>query len=425
MAEIIPFRGIRYNPDLVSLDDVTSPPYDVISPEYCVYLHSRHPKNVVRLILGQETPEDTPSDNRFTRAAAYLHEWLAEGTLKQDTKPALYVYDQHYTQRGQMRTVRGFISLVKLHPHEDGVILPHEYTLAKPKSALAQLIRAVGSNFDSVYGLYPDKEHLIDAVLDRAASTKPAIEVMDRDNVRHRLWAIDSDEDIHLISNILSDQPILIADGHHRYETALAYRDEMRAKEGNPQGERPYDYVMMTLVNVYAPDVVVFPTHRMARNLSDETIARFDKELSRLFDVIPTSRERMLADMEARGGRAIGVYRPGECFIIEPKKGADLGVVGSEASASLDLTILHQVILDHILGIDAEKLRQEANVVYTRDEQEAFDLTDKGEFQISFILNPIELETILDMSRVGERMPQKATYFFPKLLSGLILRKIE
>jgi len=411
--KILPFRGIRYS---IDPDCVTSPPYDVISPADRIYFHNRHPKNVIRLILGQDLPDDTSDDNRFTRASTYFFEWLAEGTLVQDPKPAIYVYEQQFTLQGKLRTVRGFVSLVKLYDYPERVILPHENTLAKPKSDLARLIRAVNANLDSVYALYPDPEHTIDLILANAASKPPTEEAIDRQGVRHRLWVIEDNENIEVIANTLKDRQAVIADGHHRYETSLAYRDEMRAIDGNPIGEKPYDYVMMTLVNVDTPDLAVLPTHRMVRNLPADAIGSLETRLKESFVLIPSTKSRLTVDMEAHGGKPIGVYQPGKAYLAALK--------GQAGRLQLDVSALHEVILERLLGIDSEKLRQETNVKYTRDAFEALAAVDNDECQIAFILNPVEKEAILTTAQAGKMMPQKSTYFYPKLLSGLVMRKI-
>jgi uncharacterized protein (DUF1015 family) len=425
LAKIAPFQGIRYNPAVVDADKVTSPPYDVISAADNDFLHGLSSKNFVRLILGRELPEDSDAENRFTRAAAYLGEWLADGTFVKDREPAIYVYEQHYTWKGEPKTVRGFVAAVKIEDYSANVVLPHENTLAKPKSHLAPLIRAVGANLDCVYALYPDPEHVVDAVLDRATAATPALEATDRQEVRHRLWVLTDKSEIETIQSTLADRQIVIADGHHRYETSLAYRNELREADGNPSEERPYDYVMMTLVNVYSPDVIVFPTHRMMRNLPADALDLLDAGLAAGFDLIESTKATLLADMEKHGGRGIGIYRPDRAYIAVPREGTVESVPGSPALKSLDLFVLHEIILAGVLGIDSEQIRQGGFVVYTRDENEAFNSVDSGDFELSFLLNPIKLEAILNVAKAGDRMPQKATYFYPKLLSGLVMRKID
>lgn len=413
MAEILPFKGIRYNVEAVSPDDVTSPPYDVISPADLKYLLARHPKNAVRLILGQELPEDNEKENRYTRSAGYFSEWTSDGTLLRDEKPVLYAYEQSF---GSGKTVRGFTTLVKLHSFDECIVLPHEYTLARPKSHLGQLIRSTNANLDSVYGLYPDPDHAADAILERISETTPVEEATDRQGVRFRLWIVSDKSDIDAITQVLTDRAVVIADGHHRYETSLAYRDEMREKTGISDGTQPFDYVMMTLVNLYTPDLVVLPTHRMVKNLPEELIDGLESRLSDQFIVAPSDRGSIITDMASRGN-AIGVYSRGRAFTATPK--------GSAEASDLDVFVLHRDILQNILGIDSISLSKGLNVSYTRDEKEAIAAVDAGEIQIAFFLNPISLEAMLEAARAGRRMPQKATYFYPKLLSGLVMRRIE
>ncbi len=424
MAEVIPFRGVRYNTDFVNPNETTSPPYDVISPAERAQLHKRHPKNMVRLILGMEKPEDDESSNRFTRASQFFHDWLADGTLMRDSAPVFYAYEQYFTAQGKPRTIRGIIGAVKLHDFSEGVILPHEYTLARPKSDLAKLIRATNANLDSVYGLYPDRTYTVDLILDRIAATEPQEEAIDALGVRHRLWVVSNVEDIAAVTNAISDKQIVIADGHHRYETSLAYRDELREANPSRGAMEPYDYVMITLVNAYSDNMVVLPTHRLIRHLPEAVLSALDDRLGAFFDAKPSDAERLTSDMANAGG-AIGLYRNGKAEVLVPKPNAELGISGSDARKGLDVIVLHEAILDGMLGIDAERLRQQSNVVYVRDEQEAFADVDSGEFQAAFLMNPIDLEVMFEMTRAGERMPQKATYFYPKLLSGFVMRSLD
>jgi uncharacterized protein (DUF1015 family) len=417
LAEIVPFKGIRYNTAVVKPDDVTSPPYDVISPEDLALLLARHPRNVVRLILGEELSGDNEASNRYTRAANCLEEWLSERTLVRDSVDSFYVYEQRFTQAGKVRTVRGFAALVKLRSYDEEVVLPHEFTLARPKSHLVPLIKATNANLDSIYGLFPDPDHNVDAILDRIAETEPAEEATDRQGVRHRLWVLQDKASIAAITSALADKPIVIADGHHRYETSLAYRDAMREKDGNPTGEQPYDYVMMTLVNLHSPDLVVLPTHRMVRNLPQNVAESLIENLSNSFELLPSSINTLESDMQKYGGKAIGVYYSGNTYLAVKKS--------SNEESTLDVFVLHADILETILGIDSRRLREGSFVNYTRDMNEAIAAVDGGDFQAAFVLNPISLDAMLNAVRSGKRMPQKSTYFYPKLLSGFVMRRIE
>jgi len=426
LAEIAPFRGIRYDQSVVGdLSKVTCPPYDVISPKDRVYYHQLHPFNFVRLVLGEEFESDNEHNNRFTRARGYLARWLEQGILKQDPEPAIYVYQQQYTIEGKLCSVRGIICAVKLHDYSDKVILPHENTLAKPKSQLIQLIRETKANLDSIYALYADQAGVIEETMDQAMRQAPDAEALDKNGVKHALWIMSDLNRIRQCVDFLADKQIAIADGHHRYETSLAYRDEVRSKlgyNGDECCELASDYTLMTLVNVYQPDMTIFPTHRVVGNLPDEVVANLENQLGELFEIGTSSPDRLLADMARLS--AIGMYCKGKARTLKPKPEARSLLRGSEASRALELNVLHDLILERMLGIDEDKLRNQTHIVYTRDPKEAMELVDSGKWQLAFLLNNIDVKSVLEIASAGERMPQKATYFYPKLLSGLVLRKM-
>lgn len=425
MAKIAPFKGIRYSePAVGDLDKVVSPPYDIISPEDRVYYHKLHPNNFVRLILGEEFEGDTERENRFTRARQYLEAWLAEGVLVESPEPAIYVYEQQFERQGVPGKVRGFICAVKLHEYSEKVILPHENTLAKPKSQLGELIRQTRANLDCIYGLYGDEAGALDDVMDRAMNRPADAEARDRDGVRHAVWVVSDSREISAVQAFVSDRPIAIADGHHRYETALAYRNEVREKSSCCACcELPSDYTLMTIVNVYQKDMTIFPTHRVVGKLPEESLSGLEERLGELFEVAESSRESILDDMAQRG--AIGTYGAGGAKTLRLREDPGALIEGSEASRKLELNVLHRLVLERALGIDQEKLRNQTHIIYTRSAGEAMDLVDSGERQVAFLLNHIDVKSVLDIASAGEKMPQKATYFYPKLLSGLVLRKME
>ncbi|NLN76754.1 MAG: DUF1015 domain-containing protein [Armatimonadetes bacterium] len=421
MAQIKPFAAVRYDESVVGeLGKVVSPPYDIISPEDRVYYHKLHPNNFVRLVLGEELPGDDDSDNRFTRAGNYLRSWMADGAMKQDAAPALFVYQQIFQTDGCEKSVRGFTAAVKIQEYSDKVILPHENTLSRPKSELAVLIREVKANLDCVYGLYADAEYALDEVMDKAMATPPLEAAVDKDGVVNRLWAVTDPDEIAKVQSFISDKQIAIADGHHRYETALAYRNDMREKTG---GAGEFDYVMMTLINVYEKDMTIYPTHRVLANLSAESLDNLVDKLEDSFEVRASSKDRLIEHMAKEG--AIGMYHAGGAMLIVPREGIESQIEGSKASRELELNILHELILAKHLGIGEEKLRNQAHIIYTRDPAEAFKLVDSGQRQIAFFVNNIAVKSVLDIAAAGEKMPQKATYFYPKLLSGLVLRKLD
>ncbi|MCX6344857.1 MAG: DUF1015 domain-containing protein [Armatimonadetes bacterium] len=416
MAEIAPFKGIRYNRSLVGdLSKVTCPPYDIISPTDNTYYQELHPNNFVRLILGDERAGDNDADNRYTRASGYLEKWIGDGVLDQDQTPSIYIYEQQFERDDEPKTVRGIMCAVKLHPYADRVVLPHENTLAKPKSHLAPLIRAVKSNLDCVYGLYADEQHRLDEILDAEMNAEPAADVVDRDGVRHLLWAITDEGVIARIVEFLKDKQIAIADGHHRYETALAYAEETH--------EKGADYILMTIANVFQEDLTVLPTHRVVGNVPNDLMNGLVESLSALFEVKKSSRQSILTDMKSEG--AIGMYGKSGAFALKLKADPNKLLSGSEASRNLELNVLHKLALERSLGINDEKLRNQTNIIYMRSADEAMDLVDSGERQLAFLLNEMSVKSVLDIAAADEKMPQKATYFYPKLLSGLALRKMD
>ena len=424
MAEIAAFRGIRYNPSVVGdMDKVVSPPYDIISPEDRVVYHELHPSNFVRLILGEEFESDTETDNRFTRAKSYLEEWLEKGVLVPDDAPAIYVYAQHFKRGGLPRTVRGFTCAVKVHDYDEKVILPHELTLAKPRIGLMGLLNQTNANLDSIYGLYADPRGELEKVMDRIMSVPAAIDVTDREGVRHFLWVVSDQAEIDLVASFLRDKQIAIADGHHRYEASLYHRDEVRAQGGVTEGAHSAEYTLMTIINLHQKDMHILPTHRVLNNLSEEALGALDGGLPEHFDVIDSTSATLVHDSAQAGG--IGMYRKGDAKVLVPREGFCELIGGCEASKRLELNILHKLILEKILGIDHEMLRNQTHVLYTRDPRKAMELVDSGQRQIAFLLNHIDVKSVMDIANAGEKMPQKATYFHPKLLSGLVLRKLD
>lgn len=423
MAQVAAFRGIRYDQSRIEeLSKVTTPPYDVISPEDRIRYHELHPNNFVRLILGEEFEGDNRSENRFSRAGRYLKEWLDTGVLVEDAQPAIYVYRQEFDGDGGWKTVTGLVAAVKLQGYSEKVILPHETTLAKPKSELLELMRRTWANLDSIYGLYSDEERKLDELIDRTVGEPALEEAVDKNGVRHALWSITDNDKIRRIEEFFLSRRIAIADGHHRYETALAFRDEMRRTMVRTIDEMPWDRALMTLVSVNQNKITVFPTHRAIGELGEGKFAGLDDALAEDFAIESSTKKRLLSDMAAR--EAIGMYQPGKAVTLKVNEESRGKMSGSQASRGLELNVLHELVLHRALGIDEEDVRNQTHIRYTRDADEAMELVDRGERQVVFLLNNIPVKTVLDVALAGERMPQKATYFYPKLLSGLVLRKM-
>lgn len=434
MADVRAFRGITPNESVVgSLGNVLCPPYDVISAEDQASLYDLSAYNMVRLELGMEKPEDDLHDNRYTRAATTLAEWMAAGALLQEAEPALYIYDQSFTYEGQRLTRRGVLALLRLTPWSEGVVLPHEETMAKPKEDRLRLMRATRCNLSPLYLLFqgsgdPRRE------MDKLTTARPDAEADTGDGLTHRLWVARGEAATGLLGALRETQ-LFMADGHHRYETALAYRDEQRASGDNPSADAAHDFAMVLLVDAEDPGLVVLPTHRMVRGIDQEREGRLDETLLAQFEAhdLPTGEgtpeERALAlleQMRELGGAApaIGVYRQGRGAIVLVHRGPAAQVAAVNRPV-LDVDVLHSRILEPALGVGPEELKAGSRVSYTRDATEAVEAVDRGDFQVAFLLNPTKVQEVLDTSRAGGKMPQKSTYFYPKPATGLVLNLLR
>jgi len=425
MPQILPFRGVRYNQSKIAdLDNVVTPPYDVISPADRERFYARHPQNVIRLILPQEGRER----DKYSEASACLRAWLDDDILVQDTVPSMYVCEQEYELKDEVKRRIGLTCLVRLEDYDRRTILPHERVLARPREDRLNLIRATEANFDSVFGLHAGSG--VQQLLSDTAVGPPAVEAADSAGVKSRVWPISDTQILTRLSAGLENVSILIADGHHRYEAALAYRDEMRARTRVPNSDAPYEYLMMTLVSLEDEGLTVLPTHRMVRNLRKFELSDFTSRLSEYFEASPTSAEALMASVESAEPDAptFGLYAGGgQASMLRLKSSVDTGkipVAGSDALKRLDVTVLHSLILDSMLGIDTRTPEGQAMVSYTRDDAEALTLVDSGEYRMAFLMNPMRVEEARTVASAGDVMPQKSTFFYPKLLTGLVIRVI-
>lgn len=443
MANIIPFKGLRYNNEKITdLSLVTTPPYDIISSEGQEMFFERHSKNVIRLELGKENENDTAENNKYTRAADYLKEWIAEGTLTFESKPALYLYEQIFTLKdGSTKSFKGFITLVELEEFSKGIILPHEETLSKAKTDRFNLMSTTYSNFSQIFSLYMDPEKQITGIMEKLSQQPPHITFTSWDNIIQNLWIVTDEEIIAKICKYFSDKQLFIADGHHRYETALNFRNKLRDENPDYAKDELFNYVMMMLVEMDDPGLVVFPTHRLVRD-----IAHFDEltlidQLNENFNVEKIAVEANTAKTgnistlieqalnERSSGKVFGLYTGKDYYYILTLK--DSAVMQknlpdkSAAYRNLDVSILHTLILDKLLGIDMENMANQKNLTYTRNSEEAIEWVRNGDFQCSFLLNATKVHEIKDVSLAKEKMPQKSTYFYPKLITGLVMNKFE
>ncbi len=437
MAEIRPFRGIRYNPLLVKdLSKVICPPYDVISPELQRELYRRSEYNFVRLENCLELPQDGTKENKFTRAASTLKCWLKEGILKPDPAPALYLHHQQFTHQGKHYRRRGITVLARLEEWDKGVIRPHEGTLSGPKSERLTLLWALQANISPILTLFEDEGEII-PLLEREEEKEPIVSIDNADGESHRLWAITDVEVVKKIVSSLAPKPLYIADGHHRYESALAYRQERRALLKQKEGEEPFDFIMMTLVDFDDPGLLILPPHRLLKGITKSSLNKLKSKLEAFFEIeeLPLNLQNaskqideLLSDELEDKVRIVLFGLPQEqtgraenLFLLtlrDPSKIASMmPYFHSELYQKLDVSIVDHVILGEFLGLDSGS---EVSLTYSYDKAEAIKQVLEEEYQLVFILNPIKPKVIKAVADVGDRMPKKSTYFYPKLPSGLV-----
>jgi uncharacterized protein (DUF1015 family) len=442
MAEIFPFRAYRYNAAVADPAKVLTQPYDKITPAMAEKYAAASPYNLIPVEKGKSLPTDTPADNVYTRAAKTLDEWIRARVIVQDAAPSLYAYFQEYTVPGtsERRTRKGFIAVGRIEDYSAGVVFRHEQTLSGPKADRLELLRHTETHTGQLFMLYKDPAARVDALLDKAAQEKAAVEVRDEYDVVHRLWPILDAEVLETIRREMADKKLVIADGHHRYETALAYRDERRTRAGRVDPNAPYEKVMMTLFNTAAEGLTILPTHRVVANVANFSFAGFRAALADAFDVQsfpfsgsserPRVYEQFRRDLRRwQEQRAIGAYAGGGSFhIFVPKKEANLDVLLAEVSPAqrrLDVVLLHRLLLERGLKITQDAVKTEKNLTYEREMDTAVGEVDSGRAQICFLLNPVSVETVAEMAMGGEVLPQKSTDFFPKLMSGITMYRLK
>lgn len=444
MAEIVPFRALRYNPQFVpDLKLVVAPPYDVISPEAQERYHARHPHNVVRLILARQSNAGIPGQDRYARSARTFTEWQAGGVLRRDPEPAIYLYEQEFSVgEGHRIRRRGFMAMVRLHDYDDKVVFPHERTFSRHKDDRLQLMRACPANLEAILGFYPGPVEAVSAVLLRHMEGEPSVQLVDEDGICHRLWMLREPREVADLTQALRDRPIIIADGHHRYETALTFRDERRTADAAPletHRRRLHDWVLMNLVHGEDPGLVILPTHRLIRQRPVVAGAALREALGRHFRIEGCPLDRgnpvmslriALADLHRRRAAAVfAVYLGGEEVLVlelaDETIVQDLVAAGhSHEYAHLDVAILHRLVIERILGIRPASLTDDS-IQYTRDEGMALAAVASGDAHLALFLNPPRVEQVQAIALAGERMPQKSTFFFPKVLSGLVISPLS
>jgi uncharacterized protein (DUF1015 family) len=445
MASIYPFRAWRYNPAAVRLEDVVTQPYDKISPAMQQAYYQRSPYNLVRIILGlPELFDAERGESVYTRAARDFSAWREKGVLTQEKAPCVFAYSQRFRVPGSeeipgsIKERRGFIALGKLHEYADRVVFRHEQTLSKPKSDRLNLLKATHAHFGQIFMLYSDPAGSVEGIL-YDGSGPAEVEITDEYGVLHRLWRVSDPATIRLLTTAMADKKLIIADGHHRYETALNYAKEQAASSTVkaehspsqlPQPAFPAAAVMMTFVNMDSDGLVILPTHRVVHSLEGFDPAGFAGAAEEFFTVEPLAESDAGVYMRTLGQQAgvafVTITRAGALLLRSRPEAVAAVLAGlPERQRQLDLIQLHQIVLDRLLGLDAEKVRDQTNIRYLRDAAEASDQVRRGAADVTFLTNPVSMEQLREVAFAGDVMPQKSTDFFPKLLSGLAIYALE
>lgn len=439
MADIAPFRGVLYDPSRVEISQVLAPPYDVIDEQERARLAAQHEKNCVQLILPQAVPGQ--AEDKYEAAAATLARWLEDGTLRRDERAAIYRYHQVFTSAelgGQTVTRRGIIAAVRLHAFDEGIIMPHERTLRGPKIDRLALMEATQAHLSQIFGMYQDPAGETDRAFAQVESTPPYLDGTTADGTRHVLWRVESREIIGKLVRFLAPRQVYIADGHHRYETMLTLRDKLRERAGGELSKNAAaQFATMFLANMNDPGLVVLPTHRMIHSVDGFVLEDFLEAVGRYFDIQTVAggahdaaRLRSAIKTASAQQPSFAVVWPfnDDAALLRLKKDFDpkaVGMVGHPALTGLDVSILHSVILEQILGIDRAAQEAQTNIDYIKDTQKALDRIAACEGQICFIMNPTRLDQVKAVSDAHEVMPQKSTFFYPKIASGMVINPIR
>ena len=439
MAVIFPFRAWRYDPERVPVQQAVTQPYDKITPAMQERYYQASPYNLVRIILGKSLPADGDTENVYIRAAASFQNWRQTGVLRRDPEPSLYLYSQIFQLPGDAPANpapaerRGFIALGRIEDYSAGVVFRHEQTLAKPKADRLDLLRATRAHFGQIFMLYSGAGK-VDALLDSATARDVDIEVTDEYGVVHRLWKISNPSVIASVQGQMQDRKLIIADGHHRYETALAYRNERRADADTGTGlPFPYDSAMMTFVDMSRPGLVILPTHRLVFGLPSFSAAQFQAEAQKFFDLeevdagIDAARAIAILQQAGHAGTALLAVTAGSAFLLHTPNPMGAHFFGklSLRQQALDVVQLHKCLLEGVLNISEEAIRNQENVSYCREAADALMQVRSEKAQVAFLMNPVRMGQVRDIAFAGEVLPQKSTDFYPKLLSGLTIYALE
>jgi uncharacterized protein (DUF1015 family) len=435
MAEIRPFKGIRYSPKQISdLAAVICPPYDIISPQQQDALYQRNEFNFVRIEFNRELPQDTPQDNRYTRACQNISQWLRQGVLKKDKTPSLYIHEHQFTWNGQSYQRQNIITCVRLEEWDQKVIRPHENIIPKAKSDRLSMLYNCECNTSPVLGMYADPDKIISSIIKSQEKKEPLINTPDDFGDHHKVWAVTSPSLIQQIQEKMAAQPLYIADGHHRYDSALTYRRERASQVNTITGEEGFNFVMMSLVDFEDPGLIILPPHRLVRGIGKSTFGNLKSQLKEFFAIEELSMN--LPDIWSRVDQRLTGMKPEMTevrlgvFGLEGDKLYILTLRNFESTNQLmpafhgdlynklDVSLVDHVILEKLLAFD--KAKEEISLAYSSDRVEAVNRVKDQQYQLVFILNPVQPEIIRSIADTGDRMPRKSTYFYPKSPAGLV-----
>lgn len=427
MPKIRSFKGIRFNPDKVDLSKVICPPYDAVNQQETDDYYSLSPYNAVRLVLGKQMPKDSKSDNRYTRARDFFHQWQQEKILVQEKKPSLYYHEQIYSVGDHTYTRRGVIASVQLDDGDKKNIHPHEYTQKGPKLDRLRLMNEVRMNFSSIFGIYSDAKRLIETKI-RPKMGSPDME-FDVNRESHRLWIINDETMIDQITKLLNNKKVLIADGHHRYETARTYRDRMRAATGKSDGNQSFDYVQMYLTNK-DEKVTLLPVHRVIPDSMGVGLVDLEYRVKEIFNMVPYDNRKSFLSALAKGGSGtLGLFVKGipRYYLLSITEDADINSFTATPLhpllKKLDVVLLHESVLEPILGISHTS--GGSRLIYTSSADTALNMVAKEKADIAFLLNPCSIEDILEIAEAGLKLPQESAYFHPRVSTGLVFHSLE
>ena len=435
MADISPFRALRYNSSKVSPGDVMTQPYDKITPAMQDKYYQSSPHNLVQVILGKQQSGDNEQQNVYTRAASLLQKWQDEGVLQPDAEPSLYVYSQIFKvpgdPSGSEAERRGFIALGRVEDYDRKVVYRHEQTLSKPKADRLDLLQTTRAHCELIFMVYSDPADEVGKLLYQTGP--PTVEMRDEYEVLHRMWKVSDPATVAAVKARMADKKLIIADGHHRYETALNYRNQMREQANSSDPEAPYERVMMSFVNMDTPGLVILPTHRVVFGLEGFNLYTKAMHVMKYFDIEDLGSVKDVPHVvqklrEAGNDRtALLAVTASNAFLLKAKRDVQSPSLKdlSGQQRSLDVVQLHKLILEEIIGMSEDDIRAQKHLRYIRDAAEAIEEVRKGDAQVAFLMNPVRMEQVRDVAFAGEVLPQKSTDFYPKMLSGLTIYSLD